>query len=157
MVVNVSSSTVRWLLGYGRVADAATCLGRPYELSGLVVQGFQRGRAIGVPTANLEVIDQLVPADGVYAGQCVIDGQIYLAAVNIGTSPSFDKQRFQIEAHLLDFSGDLYGRSLDLQLLQWVRDTTRFPSIDSLKAQISLDIESVRVAIPDSAGRTSKV
>ena len=140
----VSSTLVRWLLGHGRVADAAVALGRPYELTGPVVQGFQRGRTIGVPTANLDVAGQLVPADGVYAGRVDVAGVTYAAAVNIGTSPSFEKQRFQIEAHLLDFAGDLYGQTLDLKLTAWLRDSTKFPGIDALKDQIGRDLSTIR-------------
>jgi riboflavin kinase / FMN adenylyltransferase len=142
-IIAVSSSTIRWLLGYGRVRDAAACLGRSFELSGVVKAGFQRGRTIGVPTANLDCGDQLVPADGVYAGECDVDGHPYRAAVSIGTTPTFNQQQYQVEAHLIDFSGDLYGRTLDLRLVDWVRDQMKFPSVDALKEQLARDIAKI--------------
>lgn len=142
----ISSSLVRWLLAHGRIRDAIRCLGRTVELEGEVVQGHQRGRTIGVPTANLRVPDGLlVPADGVYAGRCTIDGHRYPAAISIGSTPTFgqDLQR-QVEAHLLDFSGDLYGKTLHLELLDWVREQLRFQGPEPLKAQIARDIQAVR-------------
>jgi len=144
-IVNVSSSITRWLLGYGRVEDAAICLGRPYELVGTVIRGFQRGRTIGVPTANLECGDQLVPADGVYAGTCEVDGQAYPVALSIGTTPTFSQRRYQVEAHLVGYSGDLYGREIRLRITRWLRDQWKFPSLDSLKSQLARDIETAAV------------
>jgi riboflavin kinase / FMN adenylyltransferase len=144
-VVPVSSSLIRWLLAYGRARDAAICLGRAYALRGEVVQGFQRGRAIGVPTANLKMTDQLVPADGVYAGRATIDGTTYPAALSIGTLPTFgaDQPR-QVEAHLIGFDGDLYGRTIEVELLDWVREQCKFGSLDALKAQIARDVAACR-------------
>src|SRR3954469_1710259 len=83
-IVPVSSSLIRWLISYGRARDAAICLGRPYELEGKVVEGHKRGQKIGVPTANLDCGDQLVPADGVYAGGCNVGNKRYSAAISIG-------------------------------------------------------------------------
>src|SRR4051812_48318705 len=108
-IAPVSSSLIRWLLGHGRARDAAICLGRPYALEGTVVKGYQRGRSIGVPTINLDCADQLIPADGVYVGRCYVDGITHTAAVSIGNAPTFEDASWQIEAHLLDFNGDLYG------------------------------------------------
>ena len=88
-VTPVSSTVVRWLVAYGRVRDAGLCLGRPYALRGEVIKGYQRGRELGVPTANLQCDAQLVPPDGVYAGQCTVARQTYPAAVSIGTLPTF--------------------------------------------------------------------
>jgi len=84
-IVSVSSSLIRWLISYGRARDAAICLGRPYELEGKVIEGHKRGQKIGVPTANLDCGDQLIPADGVYAGRCTYLGRTYSAAISIGT------------------------------------------------------------------------
>ena len=110
-------------------------------LEGRVVEGFRRGRTIGVPTANLEVSDQLIPADGVYAGRCAIDGKPFGAAVSIGIAPTFKgEQRRQIEAHLIGFEGDLYGRTIRLELIDWTRDQLRFNSVNALKQQLKLDI-----------------
>jgi riboflavin kinase/FMN adenylyltransferase len=136
----VSSSLIRWLLINGRARDSAVCLGRPYTLRGLVIKGFQRGRTIGIPTVNLDVGRQLVPGDGVYVGRMTVDGVAYAAAVSIGNLPTFDDGRFQLEAHLIGYSGDLYGRVLDLEILDWVRDQLRYPSIDLLKAGLAIDL-----------------
>src|SRR5687768_12367736 len=143
-IVDVSSSVIRWLLAHGRVRDAAICLGRPYALEGEVVPGDQRGRTIGVPTANLKCADQLVPAEGVYAGRCTIDGVCYAAAISIGTNPTFNGHRRQVEAHLIGFAGDLYGRTIAVEFVGWVRDQLRFRSVDALKQQIARDIATTR-------------
>jgi riboflavin kinase/FMN adenylyltransferase len=135
-----SSSTIRWLLERGRVRDAAICLGRPHELEGLVVAGARRGREIGTPTANLKCDGQLVPADGVYAGRCSVEGQAWPAAVSIGTNPTFGDNPRTVEAHLIGFSGDLYGRLLRLELLDWQREQRTFAGIEPLKAWIAQDI-----------------
>ena len=131
--VDVSSSLIRWLIAYGRMRDAAICLGRPYALQGEVIHGNHRGRTIGVPTANLRCEDVLIPTDGVYAGRCAIDGRAFPAAVSIGTNPTFQDQRRQVEAHLIGFDGDLYGRSIRVDLLDWLRDQWKYPGIEPLK------------------------
>jgi riboflavin kinase/FMN adenylyltransferase len=143
-IVPVSSSIIRYLVAFGRVRDAAICLGRPYVLEGEVIQGYQRGRTIGVPTANLQVKDQLIPADGVYAGRVHLSGRTFAAAVSIGTTPTFEGQKHQVEAHLLDFVGDLYGHTVQLQLIDWIRDQRRFNGVDALKSQLGRDFVEVR-------------
>src|SRR5688500_8629888 len=143
-IVPVSSSLIRWLIAHGRVRDAAICLGRQYALHGDVVRGFGRGRKLGVPTANLHCDDQLIPADGVYAGRCAIDGKMYAAAVSIGSLPTFEERKFQVEAHLIGYDGDLYGRAVDLELLDWVREQWKFDGVEALKRQIARDIEAVK-------------
>ncbi|MEO6436035.1 MAG: riboflavin kinase, partial [Tepidisphaeraceae bacterium] len=143
-VVAVSSSLIRWLLAHGRVRDAAICLGRPYALRGVVVEGFKRGRTIGAATANLRCDNQLVPGDGVYVGRCTIDGQTYPAAVSIGSLPTFDHRKLQVEAHLVGFNGDLYGQTLEVELLDWVREQRKFSGVEPLKTQIERDLLVVR-------------
>lgn len=139
-VVDVNSTLIRWLLGHGRARDAAILLGRPYTLHGPVVKGFQRGRTIGVPTANLKCDDQMVPLDGVYAARCAIDNVTYPVALSIGTLPTFGSTGRQIEGHLIGFTGDLYGRTIDIEIVDWLRDQTKFSGVDSLKAQLARDI-----------------
>lgn len=139
-VTPVSSSLVRWLLAHGRVRDAGICLARAYALEGQVVLGHQRGRTIGVPTANLDCRDQMVPADGVYAGRCAVDGRTYPVAMSIGTNPTFSDDRRQVEAHLLGFSGDLYGRVLRVELTDWVRGMCKFNGVEPLKRRMALDL-----------------
>lgn len=138
--VPVSSSIIRWLLSNGRVRDAAICLGRAYELEGVVVEGAKRGREIGVPTANLECTDQLIPADGVYAGRCAVDGKPWPAAISIGTNPTFGDNPRTIEPHLIGFDGDLYGQTLRIELIDWLRDQETFADTESLKSRIAQDI-----------------
>ena len=140
-VTPVSSSLIRWLIICGRVRDAAICLGKPYALQGVVVKGFQRGRTIGVPTANLDCGEQLLPAEGVYVGRCSIDQIDYPAAISIGRMPTFDDDQLQIEAHLIGFNGDLYGRTLRVELVDWIRKQQKFVGIDALKRQLGKDIE----------------
>jgi riboflavin kinase/FMN adenylyltransferase len=137
----VSSSVIRWLLERGRVRDAAICLGRPYELEGPVVHGAHRGRELGTPTANLKCDGQLIPADGVYAGRCLIDDHLWPVALSIGTNPTFGDNPRTLEAHLIGYAGDLYGRTLRLQILDWQRDQRAFAGIEPLKAWIAQDIQ----------------
>jgi riboflavin kinase/FMN adenylyltransferase len=144
-IVDVSSSLIRWLLAHGRVRDAAICLGRPYALEGTVVEGNKRGRTIGVPTANLRCAEQLVPAEGVYAGKCAIGAAVHPTAISIGTTPTFDGQVRQVEAHLIGFDGDLYGRTIQIQFVDWVRDQMRFSGIEALKSQLARDLRQVGV------------
>ena len=146
-VAPVSSSLVRWLLSNGRWRDAARCLGRPYALEGVVVQGFQRGRTIGTPTANLRLTtNQLLPPDAVYAGRCSVDGVVYPAAVSIGKMPTFgDQLPHQLEAYLVGFSGDLYGRTLRVDLVDYLREQWKFDSVERLKQQIARDVEATVV------------
>jgi riboflavin kinase / FMN adenylyltransferase len=138
--VTVSSSLIRWLLANGRVRDAAICLGRPYELHGPVVRGFERGRTIGMPTANLACDDQVIPADGVYVAQCRVNDIAYPVALSIGTMPTFGGRQRQIEAHLIGYDGDLYGQSLAVGLIDWIRPQRKFASVPPLLHQLRRDI-----------------
>jgi riboflavin kinase/FMN adenylyltransferase len=97
-----------------------------------------------MPTANVDCSEQLVPADGVYAGRCALDGRTYVAAVSIGTMPTFGDNQRQVEAYLLDFTGDLYGRVIRVGLIDWVREQRKFNGVDALKAQMARDLETVR-------------
>jgi riboflavin kinase/FMN adenylyltransferase len=143
-VAPVSSSLIRWLIAHGRVREAAIALGRPYLLEGPVIEGFKRGRKIGVPTANLHCLDRLIPADGVYAGRCAVSGIPYPAAVSIGSLPTFAENRFQIEAHLIGFNGDLYGQTLRIELWDWLRDQQKYPDLHQLQQQLARDLEATR-------------
>ena len=139
----VSSTRIRQLLRTGDVQAAATLLGRPPELDGVVVAGDARGGTLGFPTANLRVDPQLlVPAYGIYAGATAG----YRAAVSIGTNPHYGGRERRIEAHLLDFEGDLYGRRLVVELWQRLREERAFASERALTEQISLDVQQARLA-----------
>jgi len=140
----VSSTLIRWLIAHGRMADAAIGLGRPWTLRGDVVEGDRRGRDMGIRTANLDVTPQMLPADGVYAGDVDIDGTRCLAAVSVGTKPTFAGTQRTCEAHLLDYEGDLYGRSLSINMHRWLRDQWAFADADRLIAQIRYDVARVR-------------
>lgn len=143
----ISSSRIREYLMQGRVADAARALGRFYEVRGRVVPGDGRGRSINIPTANLDVSsEKLIPANGVYACHAWVGERRYPAVTNIGFRPTFDTkgERPHIEAHLLDFNGDLYGQELRLEFVSRLRAEQRFASVDALIQQIRQDIEKAR-------------
>lgn len=149
----ISSSLVRSLIQAGDVKQARDLLGRPYSVTGMVVPGDQRGRTIGVPTANLEVPEiKILPMTGVYACKAILNGQAWPAATNIGIRPTFDGQgkRVHLEAHLIGYSGDLYGQDLTLEFIERLRDEKRFDDIPALVNQIHMDIERARelVSIP---------
>ena len=140
-LVKISSSLIRWLLAHGRPRDAAIALGHGFVLEGRIVRGHQRGRTIGVPTANLECPHQMIPLEGVYAARCTVAGAAYPVALSIGRMPTFgDQQPQQIEAHLIGFDGDLYDQTLRVEVVDWIREQRRFAGIELLKAQLSRDI-----------------
>ena len=141
----VSSSRIRQALASGDVATAADLLDRPHEVVGSVVHGDARGRELGFPTANIAPETPLVPADGVYAARVDVGrGQLVPAVVNVGTRPTFDRPGRSIEAHLLDWSGDLYGREVRVHFVARIRDERRFDSRQALTEQIRRDIETGR-------------
>ncbi len=142
-VEGASSTRIRELLHEGDVAGAAQILGRPPEVDGIVVVGDERGGTLGFPTANLSVEPHLlVPAFGIYAGSA-LGGR---AAISIGTNPHYGGLERRIEAHLLDFEGDLYGQRLVVELWQKLRDERAFESEAELVEQIARDVEETRAA-----------
>lgn len=141
----VSSSVIREMVAGGEVASAARLLGLPHRIRGTVVSGDKRGRTIGFPTANLDTDAQLLPPNGVYAVRARVDGGAWLPGVaNLGERPTFDGRRFLIEVHLIDFSGDLYGRELEVGFISRLRDEQRFESPDALVTQIRADVIAAR-------------
>jgi riboflavin kinase/FMN adenylyltransferase len=145
----VSSTRIREALSRGAVEAAREMLGRPYFVDGVVRRGAGRGRTIGFPTANLEPMNETVPGGGVYAGFCrELDdpgSPRRPAVVNVGRRPTFGGGgELLIEAHLFDFTGDLYDRRLRLSLVHHLRDERAFPGVDALKAQIALDAAEAR-------------
>lgn len=141
----VSSTRVRRLVSEGRVDEAGALLGRHVFIDGVVVQGAGRGRELGVPTANLETRNELLPPHGVYATAVTIDGVVHAGVTNIGLRPTFaDAGRTMIEVHVLDIDRDLYGQTLRLGFVQRLRDERRFPDVDALKAQIDADVRRAR-------------
>ncbi len=140
----ISSSRIRGALREGDMVQVSGCLGRNYVVTGVVVPGDGRGRQLGVPTANLKVWEkQLLPVNGVYGAYAWLDGRRYVAATNIGVRPTVNGHSLNVEAHLLDFAGDLYGRSLDLEIVARIRDEKKFPDLQSLVTQIKADINQV--------------
>ena len=144
--VGISSTRIRALVSGGEVAEAAGLLGRPYVLRGEVVVGDRRGRSIGFPTANvLPDTEAVVPARGVYAGFVRFGEKEYAACTNVGVAPTFGRAESRIEAHLLDFEGDLYGRVVDVGFQERIREERRFSGVDELVGQIRRDVEEARI------------
>jgi len=142
--VIVSSSRIRAALEAGDVSLAAKFLGRPFYLRGVIGKGAGRGRTIGIPTANLRSMAETVPAPGVYAARARVAGTTWPAAVNVGFNPTFVDPvaaHVSIEAHLIGFSGDVYGEQLQLDFVERVRDERKFGSVGELVARIKSDIE----------------
>jgi riboflavin kinase/FMN adenylyltransferase len=151
----VSSSLIRSLIEVGEVKESARLLGHRYRLSGQVVHGAERGRKLGFPTANLAESTNLIPGEGVYAATTTHDGIEYGAAVNVGPNPTFGESAKKVEVHLLDFSGDLYGKSLDVDFGKKIRNVIRFASVDELLAQLRKDLIEIR-SIVKSLSATCK-
>jgi riboflavin kinase/FMN adenylyltransferase len=142
----VSSTRIRELLRSARVREANACLGTQYMISGRVVQGQQRGRKIGFPTANLSLPEpcKLLPAHGVYVARVDIDGHDFPVMMNIGNRPTVSRDgAVTVEAHIIGYSGELYGRLLELRLIDFIRDEKQFDSFEELRAQLELDKISV--------------
>jgi riboflavin kinase / FMN adenylyltransferase len=144
----VSSTLVREALKQGDVARAQRLLGRPHDVDGTVVRGDQRGRSIGVPTANLDCDPILLPADGVYAvvGRALSDARLLFGVANLGVRPTFAAGR-SVEAHFFDFEGDLYDGRLRLAFVERIRSERKFDGIGALKAQIAHDSDEARAAL----------
>lgn len=138
-----SSTAVRRALESGDVVEARRVLGRPFVLHGVVEHGDNRGEALGFPTANLSMArEQALPAEGVYVGATFLDGAWWAAAVSVGTRPQFyEGGELLVEVHVVGYSGQLYGRTLDVVFLARLRDQTTFASVDDLIAQIGQDVE----------------
>lgn len=136
----VSSSRVRKLIQAGDVSSAAELLTQPYRIRGMVTHGAARGAKLGFPTANLDAIDTLLPALGVYAGRAVLPDQSWPAAINIGPNPTFGEQAVKVEVHLIGFSGSLYGQPIEVDFISRLRDIRRFASVEELKKQLAEDV-----------------
>jgi len=141
----VSSSRIREALQAGDVRQANACLGRPFQISGVVVRGAQRGHRLGVPTANLAVWpEHAIPANGIYACRAHLGSSTRDAVTNIGTRPTFDNRARTIETHLLDFDGDLYGQVIKLDFYEYQRPELKYDSVEALVAQMHKDMQIAR-------------
>ncbi len=151
----VSSTAIRRALAGGDVTLANEMLGHTFEVRGDVVQGDQRGRLLGFPTANVEVSNRMcLPADGVYAGRYERpDGSVHDCAINLGRRPTFYEhaETSLLEAHLLDFDGDLYGEKAIVRFSHFLRSERKFDGIDALIDQLRADIENARTLLIDSS------
>lgn len=140
----ISSSEVRKAIQAGDVALAEKMLGRPYQIKGSVVHGAERGRKLGFPTANLSGVAMLLPAYGVYCGVGIVGGQRYPAAIHIGANPTFQNSETKVEVHLIGFSDDIYGQTLQVELIERLRATQVFSDAEELKSQLAIDIDSAK-------------
>ncbi|MBN7812070.1 bifunctional riboflavin kinase/FAD synthetase [Algoriphagus sp. H41] len=144
--IAVSSTKIRKALESGDVKTAESCLGRPYELNGLVIKGQQIGRSIGFPTANIHIPNdyKLIPRDGVYAVEASVEGVLYKAMLNIGNRPTVDGTKKTVEAHLFDFQGDLYSKQITVYFHEFLREERKFDSLEALKAQLGKDQQAAK-------------
>ena len=138
----VSSSRVRAAVAAGRLDVVRRLLTRPYRVSGTVVHGAGRGRALGFPTANVADVATLLPAEGIYAGRAAVDGATWPAAISLGPNPTFGDAGQKFEAHLIGFDGDLYDRPLAVDFLARLRDVERFDSVEALLTQMRRDVSA---------------
>ena len=138
--INVSSSVVRKTISEGDVAKATKLLGREYSLAGTVVKGFQVGRTIGFPTANIAYDDsRMLPKDGVYAARVAVDSHLYDAMLYIGSRPTVNTGKISVEAYLFDFSDDIYGKKVNVCFMERIRESIKFNSVEDLKKQLEKD------------------
>lgn len=148
----ISSTAIRKLIAAGDVRETAVMLGRFYSLTGIVAHGNERGRLLGYPTANLELLDfaqsMAIPAGGVYAVRAHVGGAIYGGMANIGKNPTFgDVEKPRLETHIFDFRGDIYGQELTIEFVERVRGEVKFGSLEELKKQLVSDEERCRALL----------
>lgn len=143
----VSSSIVRKLISEGAVGMAAKLLTRPFSLEGKVVHGHKRGVALGIHTANLAPLNELLPADGVYATLVRVSGRDYEAVTNVGFNPTFHNRARSVETHLFDFDGDVYGKDMRVDFIERLREEIQFATPEALVTQIKKDIEKAKEAL----------
>ena len=150
----VSSSRIRALLETGRVAEASLLLGSRFRVTEIVVGGDRRGRELGFPTANLRPPPRkLVPGHGVYACYAVVEGHTHMAAVNVGVRPTFGGGELLVEAFLLDFEADIYGRELTVEFVEHIRPELSFADADELVAQMRRDVDDIRAILGATSPR----
>ncbi len=148
----VSSSRIRKLLAGGDLGTANRLLGRPHRIRGWVVRGAGRGAQLGFPTANLDSVDIMLPASGIYAGRAEADGSWWPAAISLGPNPTFGESALKVEVYLLDYQGWLYDRLLTVDLLSRLRDIRRFDSVQSLITAMTADVAEVRKTVSNYCG-----
>ena len=147
---SVSSTKIRMALMLGKIEEANEMLGRKFSLKGIVIKGDQRGRILGFPTANIKLVqeDLLVPSNGVYVVHAVWKGNHLKGMMNIGYNPTFFIEKKQnIEVYLFDFNNEIYGEELEVQLISFLREEQKFPSLDELKMQLKEDEKKSRIIL----------
>ncbi len=140
----VSSSRIRNMIRDGEVHRAREFLTQPYRIRGMVTHGSARGASIGFRTANLDAIDTLIPAMGVYAGRTYVDGRPHWSAINIGPNPTFGESVLKVESHLLDFETSIYGQPVELDFIERLRDIRQFETPEDLARQLETDVAMTR-------------
>jgi riboflavin kinase/FMN adenylyltransferase len=143
----VSSSMIRQWIQQGSVDEAALLLGRLYSITGTVVEGYQKGRELGFPTANVRSTDELIPSRGVYAVMVDWRGRRYEGVANIGFNPTFGRTQLSVEIHLFNFSEQLYGEPVEVSFVKKIRDERAFPSVADLIKQIGQDVETAHTLL----------
>jgi riboflavin kinase/FMN adenylyltransferase len=147
----ISSTAIRGALARGEISKINKFLGRRFTLNGQVEHGDSRGKTLGYPTANLiPEEEQALPADGVYVAYAIIDNHRYKAVLNIGVRPTFRGEHRIIEVHIMDFSSNIYGQDLTIELVDRLRDEMKFPGPEELKAQLSKDVELAKLLLERS-------
>jgi riboflavin kinase/FMN adenylyltransferase len=139
--VRVSSTLIRQMIREGQIEQANELLADPFTLAGTVVEGEKLGGKLGIPTANLQVQNELIPGNGVYVGRTIIPSGAVPSVMNVGVRPTVGGRKLTVESHLLNFSGNLYGEQIEVQFLRRLRDEIRFSGIDELKIRIQADIQ----------------
>ncbi len=141
----VSSTSIRELVQEGNLSEAKKLLGRDYQICGTVVKGKNRGgRLLGFPTANLKLIDELIPKGGVYAVTVIINDKTHYGVTNIGYNPTFGEEALSVETHLMDFSGDILGETIRVNFIKRLRDEKTYGSVEELADQIALDVQEAK-------------
>ncbi len=144
----VSSTQIRTLVKGGHLREASKLLGRPYEVTGTVIRGRDRGgRLLGFPTANVKASDKACPKNGVYAVQVLVKGKVYRGAANLGYNPTFANTEFSVEVFIMDFCEDIYDERITVQFVERLRDEKRFSGVEELKAQIQRDVDNARAIL----------
>lgn len=142
----ISSSIIRELIAAGNMSEVSKMLGRSYSIIGKVIPGKNRGNKLGFPTANIELTDNyVIPKNGVYMTNTIVDNKRYLSATNIGYNPTFDENTLKIETYILEFEGNIYGKTLEVEFLDFLRDDIKFESKEALIEQMKLDVETIKL------------
>ncbi|MDO9585992.1 MAG: riboflavin biosynthesis protein RibF, partial [Syntrophales bacterium] len=143
----ISSTGIRKAILEGDVKKAALLLGRPYNVSGAVIEGKQRGGTMGFPTANIKPHKDLLPGKGVYAAVVNLEGERYQSVLNLGHNPTFGNVQLSLEVHLMDFNGDIYGKPLEILFIDRIREERRFSDPEELSLQIKKDGDMARAIL----------